>query len=278
MSFFTYVETEARGTRPDWPAARPDQQRPGDDMRLFYSPFHKFIHKVLVTAHEAGLWDEMERVAVFPFKTLAGSDGGEPYSITAINPLNKVPTLALDDGTVIYASQAIVEYLDSRNRTGHKLYPAPGPARWNALRRLALSDTIFESMVMLVMEGWYDEKTRHMATYEWLWPKMIRGLDVLEAESAGFADIDIGQIATLHALSYFDFVKDFYDAEDPIHPNYDWREGRPGLVKWYEKMLKRPSVQSHYMKDWEGDQGDNPERCQEAVAIVLEAQRRNGTS
>ena len=32
-------------------------------MKLFYSPFHTFVHKVLVTAHECGHWDQLERIA-----------------------------------------------------------------------------------------------------------------------------------------------------------------------------------------------------------------------
>ena len=76
-------------------------------MMLFYSPIHGFIHKVLVVAHEAGLWDKLEFVPVYPVK-----DG---YSISAINPLHKVPTLVLDDYTVLYGSQTIVEYLDDNS-------------------------------------------------------------------------------------------------------------------------------------------------------------------
>jgi hypothetical protein len=59
-------------------------------MRLFYSPFHTFIHKVLVTVHEAGLWDDMIFVATYPFKNGAGEDQGDAYSIAALNPLDKV--------------------------------------------------------------------------------------------------------------------------------------------------------------------------------------------
>ena len=43
-------------------------------MKLFYSPFHTFIHKVLVTAHEAGLWDQIEFVPTYPFKNRDGED------------------------------------------------------------------------------------------------------------------------------------------------------------------------------------------------------------
>ena len=35
-------------------------------VKLFYSPFHTFIHKVLVTIHEAGLWDEVTFVPTYP--------------------------------------------------------------------------------------------------------------------------------------------------------------------------------------------------------------------
>lgn len=245
-------------------------------MWLFYSPFHNFIHKVLVTAHEAGLWDRIERVATFPFKALDGRDGGAPYSLAAVNPLDKVPTLVLDTGQPVYGSQAIVEYLDSENRTGHRLYPAPGPERWDALRRLALADTIFENTVQLVMEGWHPPEQRRMAFYEWIWPKLLRGLDTMERDASRYGALDIGQIAALHALSYFDFIKDFYDAKDPLHPGFDWRDGHPALTAWYAKTVTRPSVQSHYKKEWQGDRGDRPEEFRRALDAVLAVQKKNG--
>ena len=54
-------------------------------MQLFYSPFHTFVHKVLVTAHECGHWGDLERIATFPFKNLNGEDQGDAYSLAAIN-------------------------------------------------------------------------------------------------------------------------------------------------------------------------------------------------
>ena len=39
------------------------------------------------------------------------------------NPLSKIPTLVLDDGTVLYNSPVICEYLDSLH-AGRKLVPA----------------------------------------------------------------------------------------------------------------------------------------------------------
>ncbi len=123
-------------------------------MKIFYSTFHSFIHKVLVTAHEAGLWEDITFVPTYPFNNRASEYQGDKYSITAINPLDKVPTLALDTGQVVYGSQAIVECLDSMGKSGRSLYPEPGPRRWDAITRLALADTMFETTVMMVMEGW----------------------------------------------------------------------------------------------------------------------------
>jgi glutathione S-transferase len=121
-------------------------------MRLFYSPFHSFIHKSLVVLHETGLTDQVIYVATFPFRNTQLEDVTGQYPMTAINPLGKVPTLTLDDGTALYGSQCIVEYLDSLSARTH-LFPPPGPARWDALRRLAMGDTLFDLAVQMSTEG-----------------------------------------------------------------------------------------------------------------------------
>lgn len=243
-------------------------------MLLFYSPFHTFVHKVLVTAHECGHWDDLDRVANYPFKNSDGVDQGDAYDISPINPLDKVPTLALDSGQVIYGSQAICEYLDSTAKT-NKMYPEPGPARWDAITRLAMCDTIFEQTVVMVMEQWKPEAEWNIGLFEWLWPKFIMGLDQLERSTErGWDGFDVGHASMLHAISYLGFRAEFYEAKDPIYPNFNWREGRPALSAWYDEAVQRPSVRSHYMQDFEGD--SSPERCQAKVQEVLAAQKRNG--
>ena len=243
-------------------------------MKLFYSPFHTFIHKVLVTAHEAGLWDQLEFVPTYPYKNRAGEDQGDAYSIAALNPLDKVPTLALDSGQVIYGSQSIVEYLDTNGVSGQRLYPAPGPDRWDAVSRLALCDTMFEMTVMMVQEGWNPEAEQRLPYFEWIWPKIIRGMDRLEERCRqGFKSFDIGQASALHAISYCDFRVNFYEAKDPVQPDFDFAQGRPNLKAWYEEAVQRPSVLSHFNQDFAGD--DSPQFCQAQVQEVLAAQQAN---
>ncbi|MEQ8690975.1 MAG: glutathione S-transferase family protein [Pseudomonadales bacterium] len=240
-------------------------------MKLFYSPFHTFIHKVLVTAHEAGVWDQITFVPTYPYKNTDGEDQGDRYSIAALNPLDKVPTLALDSGQVLYGSQSVVECLDSMGTTGQRLYPPEGPERWDALARLALGDTIFETTVMMVMEGWQPEEQRRIEVFEWIWPKIIRGLDSLENSCRkGFARFDIGQASMLHAISYMDFRVNFYDAKDPLYPEFDCFDKRPHLRAWWDEAIQRPSVKAHYNVPFEGD--DSAEFLQRNVEEVLAAQ------
>ena len=236
-------------------------------MKLFYSPFHTFVHKVLVTAHECGHWDQLELIATFPFKNNQGEDCGDSYDITPLNPLDKVPTLVTDEGQSVFGSQAICEYLDATSRA-RKMYPEAGPKRWDALCRLSLSDSIFESTVQMVMEQWKPREHWNMGLFEWLWPKFIAGLDSLERDAVrGWDTFDVGHAAMLHAISYLGFRAEFYEAKDPIHPTFNWREGRPALSAWFDEAVQRPSVQSHYNKPFEGD--DSAAACQAAVAASL---------
>jgi len=232
-------------------------------MKLFYTPIHAFIHKILVTAHEVGVWDQIEVVPVYPVR--------HGYSLGAINPLHKVPCIALEDGTMLYGSQTAVEYLDSISTTGHHLYPPEGPKRWNALRRLALGDTMFESTVIMALES--SEKPPRNSVYSWYWPKIVRGLAQMEEDATkGFDSFDIGQASTLHALTYLDRQTQ-RGLHPPVPTGYDWRDSHPNLKAWFNEAVQRPSVIAHFNKDFDGD--DSPEYCQSKVAEVLRAQQKD---
>ncbi len=226
-------------------------------MKLFYSPIHAFAHKALMTAHEAGVWDRIEPVPVYPFR-----DG---YDITAINPLNKVPTLTFEDGTALYGSQAIVEYLDSLAPGGRALYPAPGPARWDALRRLALADTLFETTTQLTTDDNYSDAPRPKFL-SWLWPKVERCIAAMNADAATAHAFDIGDAATIHALTYLNLCVPEYVPE-PIPQDYNWSAGQTSLETWFNEAVQRPSVQFHFQKPYDGD--ESAENCAAKVSEVI---------
>jgi glutathione S-transferase len=149
-----------------------------------------------------------------------------------VNPLNKIPTLVLDDGTALYDSRVICEYLDTLH-AGPKLFPADASARWAALRRQALGDGLMEVIVLRLGEqarppGSQSEK--HLAAYRL---KIATALDRLEGEADALAGpLSIGHIAIGCALGHLDFR---FAADD-------WRAGRTKLARWFADFARRPSM------------------------------------
>jgi glutathione S-transferase len=197
-------------------------------VKLSYSAASPFVRKVLVAAFETGLAPRIERVPT----TVAPNHVNAEYQ--RAQPLAKVPALTTDDGTVLYDSRVICEYLDSLHQ-GPKLFPAAGAARWTALRRQALGDGICDAAVLNRYETFLRPEEKRWD--QWIDGQMrkVRGsLDALEAEAPALGDtVDIGAIAIGCALGYLDFR---YASEH-------WRSGRPKLAAWYEKFASRASMQ-----------------------------------
>jgi glutathione S-transferase len=197
-------------------------------MKLLWSSRSPFARKVMVAAHEVGMADRIrtERVVVSANKPNA--------DVMAINPLNKIPTLVLDNGTLLYDSRVICEYLDTLGGQP-KLFPSEGPARWPALRRQALGDGLMETIVLRLGEQNRPKEAQsesHLASYRL---KIATALDRLEAESASPAAApDIGHIAVACALGHLDFR---FAADD-------WRAGHPALSAWYAEFSRRPSMRA----------------------------------
>ena len=68
------------------------------------------------------------------------------------NPLGKVPVLILDDGTHLYDSRVIVEYLDTVSPVS-RLIPEPSRQRIAVKRWEALADGICDAAVAIVLES-----------------------------------------------------------------------------------------------------------------------------
>jgi glutathione S-transferase len=112
-------------------------------MQLYYSATSPYVRKVRVVAIEKGLDGDIELIEAMPWP--------DPSLIATQNPLGKVPALVLDDGTALYDSPVICEYLDTLGE-GNRLLPPVGPARWRSLRIQALADGIMDAAVSIVLE------------------------------------------------------------------------------------------------------------------------------
>jgi glutathione S-transferase len=194
-------------------------------MKLAYSPASPYVRKVRVCAEECGLSNRIENVAT---KVLP-SEPNRDYARMA--PLMKVPSLELDDGTVLFDSIVICEYLDQLCGAG-KLFPPVGDKRWRALRLHALADGILDAAVLTRYETFLrPEALRWDAWTQGQLLKVDQALDFLEANGRDLDGINIGTIAVGCALGYLDFR----------YADRRWRDSRPRLAAWYETMAQRES-------------------------------------
>lgn len=195
-------------------------------MKLLYSANSPYVRKCLVVAHEVGLRERIETVDADANPTRRNPE------ITAKNPLGKVPTLIIDDGTAIYDSPVIVEYLNALG--GGSLLPRDGPARWNVLIEQALADGMLDAAVLARYE--MALRPESLRWKEWIAgqeDKIVSGLDELERRAARFADrVDLGTIAFACMLGYIDFR----------FAHLNWRASRPKATAWAEKFSKRESM------------------------------------
>ena len=93
-------------------------------MKLLGSLASPYTRKVRVVLAEKKIECELELVDVQPVEN----------PVNAHNPLGKVPTLVLGDGTALYDSRVIAEFLDARSPRWRKTSKAAPGAMATAIR------------------------------------------------------------------------------------------------------------------------------------------------
>ena len=190
-------------------------------LTLRSSPASPFVRKVTIAADLLGLDRE---IAVELADTVDPAD-----TVRQQNPLGKIPALVLEDGTVLFDSRVILEYLDHR-AGGGRIIPKDAGARFAALRLQALADGLMDASILLVYEGRWRPAERHEPKWvDHQAGKVARTLAALEATPHGLdAPPTVGQIALACALGY----RDFRFAGT-------WRKDHPRLVAWLDNFAAR---------------------------------------
>lgn len=196
-------------------------------MKLYWSSRSPFVRKVMVFAYECGLAGRIECMRTLVAMNKPNTD------LLKINPTGKIPTLLLDDGSALYDSTVICEYLDSLH-DGAKLFPPSGQQRWTALRRHALGNNLLDNLML-----WRNEMLRPPAQQS---PETLAAFELkvrnaaaaLDREAGGLAEdpVGIGHVAIASALSYADFR--FADL--------GWRRGNDRIARWFDAFAQRPSM------------------------------------
>ncbi|MBX3513023.1 MAG: glutathione S-transferase family protein [Xanthobacteraceae bacterium] len=190
------------------------------------SPPSPFGRKIKIAAALLNLSD---RIKVEVTDTNDPSD-----TIRKQNPLGKIPALILEDGSVLFDSPVILEYLDSL-AGGGKIIPRDGKPRWDTLRLHATADGIMDAALLQVYEKRFRPEEHWVAKWtDYQAEKITRALDVLEASPPSLpATPDIGHIALACALGYLD-----------LRFEGKWRADYPKLVAWLDDFaVKVPSFE-----------------------------------
>lgn len=177
-------------------------------MKILYSPASPYSAKVRMAARQTGLSVESELV-----KT-----DDQPAVLVDNNPLGKIPVLLKDDGSSVFDSRAIMQFLD--RTSGGKLYPSDNDARTEAEVLEALADGITDCLIAHVYERRY--RPEEKISQPWLdkqWEKVSRGLAWLEANPVSFAHgLTGGHIALAALTGYLDLR--FAGQWETLWPSY----------------------------------------------------------
>jgi glutathione S-transferase len=192
-----------------------------DMMILRTTPPSPFGRKVNLAASLLGLTGDIRIERADP------NDSND--SLRQQNALGKIPTLVLEDGSTLFDSRVILEYLDHR-AGGGKIIPAEPKARFAALRLQALADGMTDAQILLVYEGRFRPPEHHVQKWiDYQADKIKRGFVALEAEPPSLdATPNVGQIALACFLGHRD-----------LRFGGDWRAAHPKLVTWLDRFAAR---------------------------------------
>lgn len=194
-------------------------------MKLLYQTHSPYARKVLVFAHEAGLANRLEVIHHETSPTLRNEQ------VFALNPLGKVPVLITEDGTALFDSAVICEYLDGLHG-GRPLIPAPRAQRFRALRNQALATGLADAGIAVRWEAQRrPEALRWAPLLEGHLQKVIAACDELERDTPNDNEVDIGTIALATALDWIAFRQ--------VH---DFRHERPRLAAWHAAFCARDAM------------------------------------
>jgi glutathione S-transferase len=155
--------------------------------------------------------------------------------VAELNPLGKVPVMVLDDGTRLFDSRVIVEYLDTVSPVG-RLIPEPSRQRIAVKRWEALADGLCDAAVAVVVEN---RRPLRQQSRKWVDHQQQKITAAVQAFASDLGDdtwcsgdaYTLADIATGSALGYLDLRQ----------PDFDWRASHPNLARLADKLAKRAS-------------------------------------
>ena len=195
-------------------------------MKLLGSVPSPYTRKVRIVLAEKKIECEFEPVDVSPPEN----------PVNAHNPLGKVPALLLDDGSCLFDSRVIVEFLDGVSPLA-RLIPDDNRERVAVRRWEALADGSLDAGLLIRYESLRPKKEQSAAWSGKQKGKLRRGLAMIAAELGDrtwchgdrytLADIAVGC-----CLGWVDFRR---PADVDVLGEF------ANLARFYEKLMERPA-------------------------------------
>ncbi len=191
-------------------------------MKLLTTKRSPYARKVRIVALEKNI----------PLELIAEDLAQKSLTLLSANPVGKIPTLILDNGTTLCDSPVICEYLDGLTNTPI-LIPKKDPAQYFKIINLAaIADGLMDVTVARYMET-----VRHPKDLN---EDFIKKQDTLITSCLKFFNehvkdlhpLTIAAIAAASALGYLNFR--LAQLASP--------EKYPSLRAWFLKFSKRPSL------------------------------------
>lgn len=193
-------------------------------MRLFHAPGSPYARIARMAVIELGLEDRV-RVEEATLR--------DPASVLLpFNPVGRVPSLLLDDGTTVTETTPVLMMLDSLVPPARRLLP--GPDRPPALARYGRVLGMLDGIAVWNRELRRPPEERSPGVIALEAHRAARVADALERDVAAgrFATIDAGWLALVSVLGYC----------ARRHKAFDWRPGRPALAALFDAAAARPAV------------------------------------
>jgi len=193
-------------------------------MKLYGSLTSPYVRKVRILIREKNLACEF----------VVADAWAADSPIPALNPLGKVPALALDNGDVLFDSPVIVEYLDSLKAPA--LLPVSGAARWATLRWQALADGMLDATVSRLLELRRPAEQQSAENVRRQEDKIARSIEYTEQRLSRESWLmenrfTLADLVMAVALEYIDFR----------YP-HNWRGRHARLAQWLAGVSARPSL------------------------------------
>jgi glutathione S-transferase len=186
-------------------------------MRLLYSAGSPFARLVRIALLETGL-----DTAVIKQELTRKRLYSPESDVLTRNPVGRIPTLELEDGTILTESKLILDYVDVLN-PGPKLLPRDGSDGWRTLAEMGQALGLLEGVITWMRALMPPEQQRAVESIARESMRVNRTADGLEqavARGAYTGRINAAQIALGTALGLV----------EPRLSVWKWRACQPGMT------------------------------------------------